>query len=129
MKSEQIKLQGRSVYNNSLISDEGLRELIKEDKESNLKMLQKSKTDIIGFLYELPEHLCPETKQESNKETQVFEKLINYLKNENYSFNTQDTILCLANEYGMAAEESGFRNGFSVAMRICMEGLNGTTIL
>jgi len=57
---------------------------------------------------------------------QVLENLIDYLKNEKYSFNTQDTILCLANEYGMATEESGFRNGFAVAMRICMEGL--TTI-
>lgn len=123
MQSKEMKLQNMTANNKRLISDEGLKKMAKEEKEGRLKMMEKSKTDIIGFLYELPEYLSPESKQESSKEIQVFENLINYLQNEKYSFDTQDTILCLANEYGMAAEESGFRNGFAVAMRICMESL------
>ena len=47
------------------------------------------------------------------------------MKNEKYSFDASDKILCLANEYGMAAEESGFRRGFQIAMKLCMEGLRG----
>ena len=31
----------------------------------------------------------------------------------------------LAVVFGNEREETGFRNGFQVAMRLCMEGLNG----
>lgn len=125
MQSKEMKSQNNAVYDERLISCEGLKETARVDREDRIKMMQKSKTDIVGFLYELPEYLAPENRQESSQEIRLFGKLTDYLENGKYSFDTQDTILCLANEYGMAAEENGFRNGFVAAMRICMEGLKG----
>lgn len=125
MQSKEMKSQNNAVYDEALISSEGLKETAKVDKEERTKMMQMYKTDIVGFLYELPVYLTPENRQESSQEIRLFGKLTDYLENGKYSFDTQDTILCLANEYGMAAEENGFRNGFAAAMKICMEGMKG----
>ena len=37
-------------------------------------------------------------------------------------------LIDLAAEYAIEAKESGFKQGFRVAMRLCMEGLNGGVV-
>ena len=37
-------------------------------------------------------------------------------------------LIDLATEYAIEAKESGFKQGFRVAMRLCMEGLNGGVV-
>ena len=63
----------------------------------------------------------PESVQEQKK----YGELEEFLNGGKYPFKTKDRILCIANEYGVAAEESGFRRGFQTAMRLCMEGMRG----
>lgn len=123
MQSEEMKPQYGAAK--AAISNEGYMKILEQDKVERLKMMEQSRVDMIGFLHEIPNYLNPEGKQESWEEAKIFSKLTDYLKSENYSFDALDKILCLANEYGMAAEESGFRRGFQIAMKLCMEGLKG----
>ncbi len=125
MQGEELKTHSGAAYKAVSISRESYEKMLELDKEERLKMDRQSKEDIIGFLCEIPTYLNPQGRQESHEETRIFKKLIDYLKDEKYSFRIQDTILCLANEYGNAAEERGFRRGFQTAMNLCMEGMKG----
>lgn len=84
MQSEEMKPQYGAAR--TAISNEGYMKILKQDKVERLKMMEQSKVDMIGFLYEFPDYLNPEGKQESWKETKIFSKLADYLKNEKYSF-------------------------------------------
>lgn len=129
MQSEEMKTQSGSAAMAGYISREGYEALLSNEKAERLKMMKQSEEDIVGFLYELPVYLAPERKQESREEARIFEKLTDYLKDGKHSFDIRNTILCLANEYGIAAEESGFRRGFQVAMRLCMDGMRGGVMI
>jgi len=106
------------------ISGWGYQELYGQDTERKNKMKEQYQMDLVGTLSELPKYLGMGL-WESKEETKIFGKLTEAVQVGKDSFNVQDTILCLANEYGIAAEESGFRRGFQIAMRLCMEGLKG----
>ena len=66
-----------------------------------------------------------EKEPESVQEQKKYGELEEFLNSGKHSFHTKDKILCITNEYGVAAEESGFRRGFQTAMRLCMEGMRG----
>lgn len=125
MQSEEMKTQSGPAVREGCISREGYEKLLRCEKEERLKMMKQLKEDIVGFLYDIPAHLDPERKQESREETRIFDKLTDYLNGEINSFDIRNMILCLVTEYSMASEESGFRQGFHMAMRLCIEGLNG----
>lgn len=123
MQSTEMKPQNGSVGIGE-ISKEGHEELYRIGDKLKKEMRGLYQTDIVGALLKLPDYLDME-RHESAEEKENFQKLTNFLDGGKYSFNTKDTILCIANEYGVAAEESGFRRGFQTAMRLCMEGMRG----
>ena len=106
------------------IREWGCQELYQQNTKRKNKMKEQYQADLVGTLSELPDYLGMEL-WESKEETKIFGKLTEAVQEGKNSFNVQDTILCLANEYGIAAEESGFRRGFQIAMRLCIEGLKG----
>lgn len=92
-----------------------------EEKGKIRRLYEK---DLVSTLSELRYYLdidIPESVQEQKK----YGELEEFLDGGKYPFKTRDRILCIANEYGIAAEESGFRRGFQTAMRLCMEGMRG----
>lgn len=125
MQSEEMKTQSDPAVREGYISREGYGKLLRCEKEERLKMMKQLKEDIVGFLYDIPAYLDTEGKQESREETRIFDKLTDYLNGEINSFDIRNTVSCLVTEYSIASEESGFRRGFHMAMRLCMEGLGG----
>ncbi len=106
------------------ISKEGYEELHRIGDKLKKEMRGLYQTDMVGALLKLPDYLDME-RHESAEEKKNYQKLTNFLDGGKYPFNTKDTILCIANDYGVAAEESGFRRGFQTAMRLCMESMRG----
>jgi hypothetical protein len=43
--------------------------------------------------------------------------------------NTRNDVEDLAQNFGNEREETGFRIGFHMAMRLCMEGMNGSVMI
>ncbi len=123
MQSTEMKPQNGSVGIGE-ISKEGYEELYRIGDKLKKEMRGLYQTDMVAALLKLPDYLDME-RHESAEEKKNFQKLTNFLDGGKYSFNTKDTILCITNDYGIAAEESGFRRGFQTAMRLCMEGMRG----
>lgn len=125
MQSKEMRSQnGAAETAGTGISGWGYQELNRLNQEEKSRLKEQYQTDLVGTLSELPAYLGMEL-WESKEETRVFQKLIEAVQDGKDSYDARDAILCLANEYGMAAEESGFRRGFQIAMRLCMEGLKG----
>ena len=127
MKNEDIKTHDKANSGTASISKEAYEKLTEESINESMKAWELSQRDMVGFLFELPEFLNPQARTESSKQKAVFRNLTDCLREQVRAFEEQDSILCLANEYGMAAEEFGFRNGFAMAMKICMQGMGGGT--
>ena len=123
MQSKEMKSQSEAVKAAG-ISGWTYQELNRLNQKEENRMKEQYQVDLVGVLSALPNHLGMEL-WESKEETKIFNKLTEAVQEGKDSFDVQDTILCLANEYGIAAEESGFRRGFQIAMRLCMEGLKG----
>lgn len=123
MQSKEMKSQSEAAEAAG-ISKWGYKELYRQNTKRKNKMKEQYQADLVGTLSELPDYLGMEL-WESKEETKIFSKLTEAVQEGKNSFDVQDTILCLANEYGIAAEESGFRRGFQIAMRLCIEGLKG----
>jgi len=104
------------------ISGEGWKTLYMglEDKREDLKKLYKE--DMAEFFLELHNFLGIDIA-ESVEEREVLNGLASVV--EEFAFDTKNRILCLANEYGIAAEENGFRQGFKTAMRLNASGKEG----
>lgn len=125
MQNEGLKPQNETVD----FSKEGYEKIIRQYEEEKCRMWEQSKNDIVGFLYNIPEFLNPKAVRENGEQERIFNNLETYLEEGKHSYDTRNTILCLANDYGIAAEERGFRQGFSTAMRLCAGGMNGGTVL
>ena len=124
MQSEEIKTQNEAAG----ISGMGYRELNRLNNETKEKLKELYQKDLIGTLSELHTYFGFEL-YESREGQQVFQRLVDFLDKENYSFREKDAIIVLANEYGIASEECGFRRGFQTAMRLCMEGMKGASCI
>ncbi len=123
MQSTEMKPQNGTAGIGE-ISREGYMELNRIHIEEKGKMRHLYEKDLVSTLSELRYYLdidIPESVQEQKK----YGELEEFLDGGKYPFKTRDRILCIANEYGIAAEESGFRRGFQTAMRLCMEGMRG----
>lgn len=127
MQSEDLKTHDKATSGVASISKEAYEKLTGESINESMKAWKRSQRDMVGFLFDLPEFLNPHARTESSKQKEVFRNLTDCLREQVRAFEEQDSILCLANEYGMAAEEFGFRNGFAMAMKICMQGMGGGT--
>ena len=127
MQNEDLKTHDKAASETASISKEAYEKLTEESTNESLKAWELSQRDMVGFLFELPDFLNPHARTESSKQKEVFQNLTDCLRAQVRAFEEQDSILCLANEYGIASEEFGFRNGFAIAMKICMQGLNGGT--
>ena len=126
MKSEEIKAQERNAYGGASISKEGLEQIVRGLKKDKLEAWEQLQRDIVGFLFELPDLLeSPTSRTQSRGQKEIFEKLTDYVNGHVQTFEKKDTILCLANDYGIVSEEFGFRNGFAMAMKLCMQGMSG----
>lgn len=123
MQGKEMKLQDGTAGIGE-ISREGYAELYRLGDKLKNEMRELYQADMVGTLLKLPDYLDME-RHESAEEKREFQKLADFLEAGNHPFSTRDTILCITNDYGIAAEESGFRKGFRTAMRLCMEGMGG----
>lgn len=96
-----------------------------ENERGNLKRLYKN--DIVEFFIRLEDFLDIE-HTDSEEEKRVFGEIKDATKQIG-GFAVQDRILSLANAYGVAAQENGFRHGFETAMRISAGGAKGGAAL
>ena len=127
MKSEEMNTQSKTAYGAASISREGLEKMVRNMEKEKSEAWEQSQKDIVGFLFELPDILnSPKSRTESREQEKVFGDLDDYLRQQEQEYEKRDRILCLANDYGIASEEYGFRNGFAMAMKICMHGMGGT---
>lgn len=92
--------------------------------EEKGKMRHLYEKDLVSTLSELRYYLDIDMT-ESVQEQKKYGELEEFLNSGKHSFHTKDKILCITNEYCVAAEERGFRRGFQTAMRLCMEGMRG----
>ena len=91
-----------------------------EDKRQELKKLYED--DMAEFFLKLHDFLEIDIVESAEKR-EVFNGLANVV--EDFSFDTKNRILCLTTEYGILAEENGFRQGFETAMRLSVSGKRG----
>ena len=125
MQSEDFKTHDKASSGTVSISKEAYEKLGEESAKESLKAWELSQRDMVRFLFELPSFLNPYAHVESKEQKEIFRNLTDCLREQVQAFEEQDSILCLANEYGIAAEEFGFRNGFAMAMKLCMQGMAG----
>jgi hypothetical protein len=93
------------------ISREGYMELNRIHIEEKGKMRHLYEKDLVSTLSELRYYLdidMPESVQEQKK----YGELEEFLNSGKHSFHTKDKILCITNEYGVAAEREGSAEGF-----------------
>lgn len=92
------------------------------------KRAAEAKSDLIGAIFrsELFD-LLDLDKEQTNGERETWQAFVGALKSaaEGAPIMKQDDIEDLAQDFGNEREETGFRIGFHIAMRLCMEGLNG----
>lgn len=92
----------------------------------------ETKSDLIGAIYHsvLYELLGFEKVYTSGEQAawQEFEEALGRLAGENEGGAVLEEVGDRAQDFGNEREESGFRKGFHVAMRLCMEGLNRSIV-
>lgn len=96
-----------------------------ENERDNLKRLYKS--DIVEFFIRLEDFLNIE-RTDSEEEKRVFGEIKDAAEQIG-GFAVQDRILSLANAYGIAAYDNGFKHGFETAARIGAGGAKGGAAL
>lgn len=106
-------------------SRETILALMMEAENDKGKMWETAQADPMGFLFEMPVFFAPKSVQENREQTEKFDSLTERVNESIKEFSKSDAILCLANEYGMASEEKGFRNGFVMAMKLCVGAMAG----
>lgn len=106
-------------------SRETLLALMMEGENDKEKMWETAQADPLGFLYGMPVFFSPKSVKESREQTEKFDSLMERVNESIKEFSQSDAILCLANEYGMASEEQGFRHGFTLAMKLCVGAMSG----
>ena len=106
-------------------SRETLLALLRGEENERMKMWETAQHDPVGFIYELPEFLYQKSRTESKAQMEKFNSLTEQVKAVAEEYSKRDDILCLANEYGMASEEQGFRQGFAAAMKLCVRVMAG----
>lgn len=106
------------------ISPAGYEKMAETDKKRRAEMTELMKHDLISVLYKLPDHLEPEADTESREQKNIFKNLDDFLAEGKYPYELRNHVTELVNDYGIAADENGFRRGFHMAMQICMEGMN-----
>jgi len=106
------------------MSLDGFEKLAETNKEIRMGMSKQMKYDLVGVLYSLPDYLEIDSRSESREQVDIFNNLDDFLNTGNYPYELRDRVTELANNYGIAAEETGFRRGFHTAMRLCMEGMS-----
>lgn len=111
-----------------MINEKGYLKWIQFRDEEKNRLKKTYQEDLIGTLSELHTYVGMEIP-DSREGKRILERIEQFLKAERTSSDVTDKILCLFSEYGIAIEESGFRRGFQVAMRLCMEGITGGTLL
>lgn len=99
---------------------------------SKKKRTAEAKSDLIGAIhnsevYELLDfHRITSTGEKES--WAAFMKALGNMAGD-ASVNKKNNVEELAQNFGNEREETGFRLGFHTAMRLCMEGLNGGTVL
>lgn len=109
------------------ISESGYQKLIQQDMKERDRLKELYQEDLIGALSDLYTYVGMEI-QESREESKILSNLESFLHKEKLSYSVSNKILCLFTNYGIAAEENGFRRGFQVAMRLCMQGITGGAV-
>lgn len=90
-------------------------------------MKEKAKSDMIGGIYHtnLIDIVSNEFESaEENKSWKAFTEALGSVAGD-ASVMEKDNVESLAVVFGNDREETGFKIGFHIAMRLCMEGLNG----
>lgn len=125
MQEKRTAMAHETETNSKELSRKGLLLLLEQNDEEKREMWRKSQKDPVGFLYELKEFLCQTEKEKSSSMVEKFNSLTECVKEISGEYSQTDRILCFANEYGMASEENGFRNGFFMAMRFFLGVMEG----
>lgn len=99
---------------------------------SRKKRVAEAKSDLIGAIhnsevYELLDFHRATTAGEKESWAAFTEALGSVAGDA--SVNKKNDVEDRAQEFGNEREETGFRLGFHMAMRLCMEGLNGGAVL
>lgn len=106
------------------ISGAGYERLYQEGMEERKKLGDLYQTDMVSAISSLYTYVGMEL-EESRKSQDIFQRLTGTVKAGGHVPETQDSILCLALEYGIESEENGFRRGFRTAMKLCMDSMGG----
>lgn len=98
----------------------------------NTKRAAEAKSDLIGAIhnsevYELLDFHRATTAGEKESWAAFTEALGSVAGDS--SVNKKNDVEDRAQDFGNEREETGFRLGFHMAMRLCMEGLNGGAVL
>lgn len=106
------------------ISGAGYERLYEVSMEERKKLGELYQKDMVSAISSLYTYIGMELK-ESRKSQDIFQRLTGTVRAGGHVTKTQDSILCLALEYGVESEENGFRRGFRTAMKLCMDSMGG----
>lgn len=98
----------------------------------NTKRAAEAKNDLIGAIYNSEVYeLLGFSKAETTGEKESWHAFTEALGSVagDASVNKKNDVEDRAQDFGNEREETGFRLGFHMAMRLCMEGLNGGAVL
>lgn len=96
-------------------------------KEVNQWRSNQAKQDLIGSIWNSKLiHLLELDRTESKGERLAWEAILQVMEQKGMKNEMENSpIYDAINHYGNETEESGFRKGFHVAMRLFVEGMNG----
>lgn len=106
------------------ISGAGYERLYEAGMEERKKLGDLYQKDMVSAISSLHIYVGIEL-EESRKSQDIFQRLAGTVRAGGHVTETQDSILCLALEYGIESEENGFRRGFRTAMKLCMDSMGG----
>lgn len=107
-----------------MVQDSSKTKVYRECEISRRKQREHFETDLIREIY----YLVNEDRKETATEMQADMKLEEALETLENGIST-NKIMDLAYEYSEEAREAGFKMGFHIAMKLCMEGMNGGIVL
>lgn len=123
MQSKEMKPQSIAA-GVAEISGAGYEKMYQGQMEKKKKLGELYQKDLVSTLSNLHSYLGMDL-EESVKGQDIFWSLTKAVMTGEYLTEAQDKILCLATEYGVEAEEDGFRRGFRTAMKLCMDSMGG----
>lgn len=92
------------------------------------KRVAETKSDLVGWIYKSDLfNLLDVENNQTKGERETWNAFIETLGSvtENVPVKMRNDVEDRAQDFGNEREETGFRIGFHVAMRLCMEGMNG----